>query len=55
LTLILILILANRRTLLGAASNGQLARWVAGISIGAVAVVASVSVIQTALGWFGVG
>jgi Mn2+/Fe2+ NRAMP family transporter len=55
LTLILILILANRRTLLGAASNGQLARWVGGISIGAVAVVASVYVIQTALGWFGVG
>jgi Mn2+/Fe2+ NRAMP family transporter len=55
LTLTLILILANRRTLLGAASNGQLARWVGGISIGAVAVVASVYVIQTALGWFGVG
>jgi Mn2+/Fe2+ NRAMP family transporter len=55
LTLILILILANRRTLLGAASNGQLARWVGGISIGAVAVVASVYVIQTALGRLGVG
>jgi Mn2+/Fe2+ NRAMP family transporter len=55
LTLTLILILANRRTLLGAASNGQLARWVGGISIGAVAVVASVYVVQTALGWFGVG
>jgi Mn2+/Fe2+ NRAMP family transporter len=55
ITLILILILANRRTLLGAASNGRLARWVGGISIGAVAVVASVYVIETALGWFGVG
>jgi Mn2+/Fe2+ NRAMP family transporter len=54
MTLILILILANRRTLLGAASNGRLARWVGGISIGAVAVVASVYVIETALGWFGV-
>jgi hypothetical protein len=32
-----------------------LARWVGGISIGAVAVVASVYVIQTALGWLGVG
>jgi NRAMP (natural resistance-associated macrophage protein)-like metal ion transporter len=55
MTLILILILANRRSLLGAAANGRWARWVGGISIGAVAVVASVYVIQTALGWFGVG
>jgi Mn2+/Fe2+ NRAMP family transporter len=55
MTLILILILANRRSLLGAAANGPWARWIGGISIGAVAVVASVYVIQTALGWFGVG
>jgi Mn2+/Fe2+ NRAMP family transporter len=54
MTLILILILANRRTLLGGASNGHWARWVGGISIGAVAVVASVYVIETVLGWFGV-
>ena len=54
-TLILILILANRRSLLGPAANGPLARWVGGISIISVATVASVYVGLTILGWFGVG
>ena len=53
-TLILILILATRRSLLGAAANGPWARWVGGITITAVAAVASVYVILTALGWFGI-
>jgi Mn2+/Fe2+ NRAMP family transporter len=54
ITLILILILANRRTLLGSAANGPWARWLGGVSIVSVAAVASVYVIQTFLGWFGI-
>jgi len=54
-TLILILVLANRRSLLGAAANGPWARWVGGISIVSVAAVASVFVVLTVLGWFGIG
>jgi Mn2+/Fe2+ NRAMP family transporter len=53
-TLILILILANRRSLLGDAANGPFARWLGGISIVAVAAVASVFVVLTFLGWFGI-
>jgi Mn2+/Fe2+ NRAMP family transporter len=53
MTLILILVLANRRSLLGAAANGPWARWVGGISIVSVAAVASVFVFLTVLGWFG--
>ncbi len=53
MTLILILILANRRSLLGSAANGAIARWVGGLAIVAVAVVASVYVLLTVLGWFG--
>ena len=52
-TLILILVLANRRSLLGAAANGRLARTVGGICIVAVAVVAAVYVLLTVLGWVG--
>ena len=40
MTLILILVLANRRSLLGSAANGPVARWVGGSAIVAVAVVA---------------
>ncbi len=54
-TLILILVLANRRSLLGAAANGPLARSVGGICIVAVAVVASFYVLLTVLGWLGLG
>ncbi len=53
MTLILILILANRRSLLGSAANGPVARWVGGLCIVAVAGVASVYVLLTVLGWFG--
>ncbi len=52
-TLILILVLANRRSLLGAAANGRLARTVGGICIIAVAVVAAFYVLLTVLGWVG--
>ncbi len=54
-TLILILVLANRRSLLGAAANGRVARWVGGLCIVAVALVASIYVVLTVLGWFGLG
>jgi Mn2+/Fe2+ NRAMP family transporter len=52
-TLILILVLANRRSLLGSAANGPVARWLGGLFILAVAGVASVFVVLTVLGWFG--
>jgi Mn2+/Fe2+ NRAMP family transporter len=55
ITLILILILANRRSLLGGAANGPLARWFGGVSIVSVAAVASFYVIETLLGLFGNG
>ncbi len=50
-----ILVLANRRSLLGKAANGPVARWVGGAFVVAVAAVASVFVALTVLGWFGVG
>ena len=53
MTLILILVLANRRSLLGSAANGPLARTLGGVCIVAVAVVASVYVLLTVLGWCG--
>ena len=53
MTLVLILVLANRRSLLGAAANGPWARWIGGVSILSVAAVASVYVLLTILGWFG--
>jgi Mn2+/Fe2+ NRAMP family transporter len=55
ITLILILILANRRSLLGSAANGPFARTVGGLAIVAVAAVAAVYVVLTALSWLGVG
>ncbi len=54
MTLILILILANRRSLLGSAANGPWARWLGGVSIVSVAAVASAYVVVTFLGWFGI-
>lgn len=53
--LVFILILANRRSVLGDAANGPIFRVVATLSVGAVAAMASVLVIQTVIGWFGVG
>jgi Mn2+/Fe2+ NRAMP family transporter len=55
MTLILILILANRRSLLGSAANGTFSRTVGGLAIVAVAVVAAFYVVLTVLGWFGLG
>jgi Mn2+/Fe2+ NRAMP family transporter len=54
-TLILILVLANRRSLMGSATNGPFARTLGGVCIVSVAVVASVYVILTVLGWLGLG
>lgn len=55
ITLIFILVLANRRSLLGTAANGPFARWVGGTAVVAVAIVASFFVVLTVLGWFGIG
>ncbi len=55
MTLVLILILANRRSLMGRAANGPLARWLGGAAVLAVASVATVLVVLTVAGWLGVG
>ncbi|MGO9458361.1 MAG: NRAMP family divalent metal transporter, partial [Acidimicrobiales bacterium] len=55
ITLLFILVLANRRSLLGSAANGPFARWVGGAAIWGVAAVAAAYVLVTVLGWFGVG
>jgi Mn2+/Fe2+ NRAMP family transporter len=55
ITLVFILVLANRRSLLGPAANGPWARWIGGIAVLSVAAVATVYVALTVLGWFGVG
>jgi Mn2+/Fe2+ NRAMP family transporter len=54
-TLLFILTLANRRSLLGAHANGPLARWLGGICVTAVGAFAALLVGQTVLGWLGVG
>ena len=50
-----ILVLANRRSLLGDAANGPVFRVVATASVLAVSAMAAIVVGQTVLGWFGVG
>jgi Mn2+/Fe2+ NRAMP family transporter len=55
ITLVFILVLANRRSVLGDAANGRFARWVGGISVAAVASFALILVGQTIQGWFGGG
>ncbi|MBV9660411.1 MAG: divalent metal cation transporter [Acidimicrobiales bacterium] len=52
--LVFILVLANRRSVLGDAVNGPVFRVVATIAVGAVAAMAMILVGQTVLGWFGV-
>lgn len=52
--LVFILVLANRRSVLGDAANGPRFRVVATVSVVVVATLALVVVVQTALGWFGV-
>ena len=53
--LVFILILANRRRLLGEAANGRAFRVVATICVAAVAAMAATLILQTVAGWFGVG
>jgi Mn2+/Fe2+ NRAMP family transporter len=53
--LIFILILANRRSLLGDAANGPVFRVVATASVVGVSAMAAIVIVQTVLGWFGVG
>ena len=55
ITLILILVLANRRSLLGSAANGPFVRTLGGVCIVSVAAVASIYVLLTVAGWFGLG
>ncbi len=54
ITLVFVLVLANRRALLGAAANGGLARTVGLITVVTVGAFASLLVLITALGWVGV-
>lgn len=50
-----ILVLANRRTVLGDAVNGRIFKKVAAVSVMAVAGLSIVLIVQTVLGWFGIG
>jgi len=52
--LVFILILANRRSLLGTAANGPIFRLVATVSIVAVSAMSGIVVVQTVLPWIGV-
>ncbi len=51
--LVFILVLANRRRLLGEAANGPVFRVVATVCVAAVAAMAATLVVQTVAGWFG--
>ena len=53
ITLAFILVLANRRSLLGSAANGPLARWLGAVTVTVVGAFAGFLVLQTVLGWFG--
>jgi Mn2+/Fe2+ NRAMP family transporter len=53
ITLVFVLILANRRTLLGAAANGRLARTVGLVTVVVVGTFASFLVLLTVVGWLG--
>lgn len=53
--LVFILVLANRRSVLGDAVNGPVFRVVATVVVAAVAAMAATLVVQTMLGWFGAG
>jgi Mn2+/Fe2+ NRAMP family transporter len=55
IVLTFLLILANRRGVLGAAVNGPHFRIVATICVVVIAVLASVVFLQTIAGWFGLG
>jgi Mn2+/Fe2+ NRAMP family transporter len=51
--LVFILVLANRRSLLGDAANGPVFRVVATVCVVGVGAMALTLIIQTVLGWFG--
>jgi Mn2+/Fe2+ NRAMP family transporter len=53
ITLTFILVLANRRSLLGGAANGRLARVLGTITVLTVGAFAAFLVVQTLLGWTG--
>jgi Mn2+/Fe2+ NRAMP family transporter len=53
--LVFILKLANRRSLLGDAANGPVMRVLAGVIVAAVSVMSGIVVVQTVVGWFGLG
>jgi Mn2+/Fe2+ NRAMP family transporter len=53
ITLVFVLILANRRTLLGSAANGRLARTVGFVTVLVVGAFASVLALITVGGWLG--
>jgi Mn2+/Fe2+ NRAMP family transporter len=55
ITLTFILVLANRRALLGGAANGKVARWLGTITVVTVGAFAAFLVLQTVLGWLGGG
>ena len=50
-----ILLLANRRSVLGDAANGPTLKALATVCVAVVAVLAAVVLVQTVLGWFGLG
>jgi Mn2+/Fe2+ NRAMP family transporter len=51
--LVFIVVLANRTSVLGDAANGRVFRKVAVVSVGAVAALSTVLLVQTVLGWVG--
>ena len=53
--LVFILVLANRRRLLGDAANGPVFKVVATVCVAAVAAMAATLILQTIGGWFGIG
>jgi len=55
ITLTFILVLANRRALLGNAANGPVARWLGTVTVVTVGAFAAFLVLQTVLGWLGIG
>jgi Mn2+/Fe2+ NRAMP family transporter len=55
IVLIYILVLANRRSVLGDAANGRVFRIAATLAVVAVAAMSLLLLVQTVLGWFGAG
>jgi Mn2+/Fe2+ NRAMP family transporter len=55
ITLLFILVLANRKSLLGSAANGPVARVLGAVTVLTVGGFAAFLVLQTVLSWFGIG